>query len=90
MTEGGRSAESRIVYAFRLATARAPLAAETTVLKRIYEHELSIYQKEPQAAKKLLAVGESPVNAKLDQNELAAWSTVASVILNLDETITKG
>ena len=39
--------------------------------------------------KALLHVGESPVNAKLDRVELAAWSTVAEVILNLDETISR-
>ena len=43
-----------------------------------------------EAAKKLLAVGESPRDATLNEAELAAWTTVASTILNLDETITKG
>ena len=38
---------------------------------------------------KLLSVGESPRHKQLDVAELAAWSTVASVILNLDETMTK-
>ena len=38
---------------------------------------------------KLVAVGESPRDKRLDAAELAAWTTVASVILNLDETITK-
>ena len=41
------------------------------------------------AATKLVEVGESARNPKLDVAELAAWTTVASVILNLDETITK-
>ena len=42
-----------------------------------------------QAALKLLSVGESPRDEKLDAAELAAWTMVASVILNLDETVTK-
>ena len=41
------------------------------------------------SAVKLLGVGESPRDRRLDPAELAAWTTVASVILNLDETITK-
>ena len=38
---------------------------------------------------KLVGVGESKVDAKLEPSELAAWTTVASAILNLDETITR-
>jgi len=90
MSEAGASDEAKIIYVFRLATARAPKAMEIAVLKKIHDRELAVFEKDPAAAKKLLAVGESPLNGKLDQNELAAWSTVASVILNLDETITKG
>jgi len=44
---------------------------------------------DPAAAKKLLAVGHSPLPEKLDPAELAAWTTVASLVLNLDETISK-
>ncbi|HWE01383.1 MAG TPA: PSD1 and planctomycete cytochrome C domain-containing protein [Tepidisphaeraceae bacterium] len=90
MSEAGASGEAKIIYAFRLATARAPTPVEIAVLKTIHDRELAVFTKDPAAATKLLAVGESPVNGKLDQNELAAWATVASVILNLDETITKG
>jgi hypothetical protein len=90
MTEGGESNDARIAFAFRLATARMPKAAEIAVLRTIYDRERAIYKKDPGAAKKLLSIGESPRNEKLDQAELAAWTTAASVILNLDETITKG
>jgi hypothetical protein len=38
---------------------------------------------------KLIGVGEAKRNPKLDPAELAAWTTVASTILNMDETITK-
>ncbi|MDB5171677.1 MAG: Protein of unknown function (DUF1553)/Protein of unknown function (DUF1549)/Planctomycete, partial [Phycisphaerales bacterium] len=90
MIEAAAAPEAKIAFAFRLATARAPRAKETAVLRKIYEQQLAVYQKDADAAKKLLSVGESPRNDKLDQAELAAWSTVASVVLNLDETITKG
>jgi hypothetical protein len=49
-----------------------------------------VYCKDGRAALKLLSVGESQRDEKLDVAELAAWTTVASVILNLDETVTKG
>ena len=90
MTEAGAGDEAKIAWLFRLVTARAPTAGEIAVLKRIHDRELAAFQKDAEAAKKLLGVGESPRNEKLDQSELAAWSTVASVVLNLDETITKG
>lgn len=90
ITEGGASPEDRIAFAFRLATARSPRADEVRILKRLLEGELAVYRKDRGAASKLLSVGEAPHDPKLDVAELAAWSTVAGVILNLDETVTKG
>jgi hypothetical protein len=89
MIEAG-SPEERIVLAFRLATARQPSAGEMKVLRRLFDDQWAVFRKDGQAAIKLLAVGESRLNEKLDVAELAAWTTVASVILNLDETVTKG
>jgi hypothetical protein len=89
MTEAA-TPEERIALAFRLATAHRPNAAEAAVLVRVFEAQRTVYRKDRQAALKLLRVGESPRNEKLDVAELAAWTTVASVILNLDETVTRG
>ncbi len=89
MTEAVYS-EERIILAFRLAMARRPKPSELAVLGRIFAKQLEVYRKDGQAALKLLSVGESKRNDKLDVAELAAWTTVASVILNLDETVTKG
>jgi hypothetical protein len=79
----------RIQFAFRLATARVPAAQEIQVLRDLEEKQLSVFRHDLDAARKLLAVGESPVNPKFDPAELAAWTTVSSAILNLDETVTK-
>jgi hypothetical protein len=84
------SVEERITLAFRLATGRRPTTEELAVLRKIFEAQLAVYRKEGKAALKLLEVGESKRNEKLDQAELAAWAMVASVILNLDETVTRG
>jgi hypothetical protein len=87
--EAGRDPAARINFAFRLATARKPSTKERQVLRDLAEREFGGYQRNHDAALKLLRVGEVKFNAKLDPAELAAWTTVASVILNLDETITK-
>jgi hypothetical protein len=50
---------------------------------------LTTYQQDEEAAEQLLSVGESEQAESLDTIQLAAWMGVASVILNLDETITK-
>jgi hypothetical protein len=89
LAEAGRDPKARVRYAFRLATAREPDPQEITVLQAQARQELAHYRRNREAAQKLLAVGESPVNPKLNPAELAAWTMVTSTILNLDETITK-
>jgi Protein of unknown function (DUF1553)/Protein of unknown function (DUF1549)/Planctomycete cytochrome C len=90
LTEAPATTDERIAFAFQLATARPPSSSETAILRRAFDQELAAYRANPATAEKLLAVGESPRNEKLDAAELAAWTTVASMILNLDETVTKG
>jgi hypothetical protein len=89
MIEGGKDAKSRISYAFRLATARKPGAGEVRVLRDLLLKQLARYRRDRQAALTLLSIGQSKWDEKIDAAELAAWTTVASTILNLDETITK-
>ena len=90
LTEGGQTTDERITFAFRLATARTPSVKELAVLRQIVDRQAADYKHDADAALKLVSVGESPRNDKLDVAELAAWTTLASVILNLDETVTKG
>lgn len=89
LTEGGSQPTQRLRHGFRLATARYPETRELTVLKQSLDRNLARYQRDPEAAKKLISAGESPVPAALNPVELAAYTLVANVILNLDETITK-
>ncbi len=90
MTEGGTSPEDRVRYAFRLATARAPRSDEMQVLRATFERHLAQYRKDAAAAASLLEVGDSKPPAEMDRSELAAWTMMANLILNLDETVTKG
>jgi hypothetical protein len=89
MTEGGRNATSRIGFVFRHATARMPSAKEALLLRDLFQRQLAHYRVDKKAALDLLGVGESKWDSRLDASELAAWTIVASAILNLDETITK-
>src|SRR5262249_25154279 len=85
-----KTTDERIGLAFRLTTARKPRTEELTVLRRVYEQQVAVYRKDQQAALKLLGVGESKGDKKLDVAELASWAGIASVVLNLDETVTRG
>ncbi len=89
MKEGGSAPEGRITRAFRLATARAPRPAELRVLLDGYREHLAGYRKDAKAARKLTSIGEAPRDETLDVAELAAYTAVAGVILNLDEVVTK-
>jgi len=89
LTEGGATAPSRLAYGFRRATARAPSPVELQILAKGLERYMKIYRADPKAAGQLLAHGESPRSDKLDAAELAAYASVATILLNLDETTTR-
>jgi hypothetical protein len=89
MREGGASPDERLRFAFRLATARPPNAAEFQALRENWQAQLEYFAKHPANAEKLLKVGEKPADATLNQTELAAYAMAASLILNLDEAITQ-
>ena len=84
----GRSLEQSLELGFRLAVARSPGEAEQAALQRVYEDQRSRYQQDAPAARSLLGAALAPETDAL-LAERAAWFYVASVLLNLDETITK-
>jgi len=86
----GDSTDERIVFAFRLVLARRPSDRELAVLRRVYDKQLAVYRADGDAARALLSVGEAPRDETLNLAELAAWATVSSMLLNLDEAVTRG
>jgi hypothetical protein len=90
LLEGGADARSRLAYAFRLATGRKASDREIEVLLGTLKWQLDEFRQNQAHAEQLLAVGAFKPKAELDKAELAAWTTIASMILNLDETVTKG
>jgi len=89
MRDGGESAEQRITHGFRAVLSRTPKSAELAVLTAAYDRALGEFRSDSAGAAGLLKVGEADADAKLDAASLAAFTTVASTILNLDETVTK-
>jgi mono/diheme cytochrome c family protein len=90
MKESKGNAEADATYAFRLCVARSPQSKETKRLVALYETELAQFKQDPPAALKLATgdLGKPPEGVSVEK--LAAWTVVANVLLNLDETITKG
>jgi hypothetical protein len=90
ITEGGSSDADRATYLFRLATARKPSDAELAVILGTLAKHQAKFATDEEAAKKLIAVGESKPREGLDAKQVAAWTMVANLVLNLDEVLTKG
>ncbi|MEM7232511.1 MAG: DUF1553 domain-containing protein, partial [Planctomycetota bacterium] len=80
---------NRLSATFRRVCSRRPSSRELAVLTRVYEAFLSRYRRDAKAAKALLTTGEGQRDESLSLAEHAAMTLVASMILNLDEAISK-
>src|SRR5438105_4779763 len=85
----GCDADQRLEFGFRTVTARYPSASEKAILKNALERQVAKFKNNPEAAKKLLSVGESPASKSANPSEIAGYTMVASLLLNLDETLNK-
>jgi hypothetical protein len=90
MTEGGKSPDARLTLAFRLATGHSPNERELNILRDALAKMLAAFQKDDAGARSLIHVGAAKSDSSIPAAELAAWTAVANIILNMDETITKG
>jgi hypothetical protein len=87
--EGGADAAAKIQFAYRHAVSRPATPAEVNLLEKLYRHHKKEYAADAKAAEALLKVGDRPMPKEMDLAELAAWTSVARVVLNLHETITR-
>ena len=90
LSEPGKTPKERLSLAFQWCLARPPQADELRSLHKALRKRLAFFSDHPSEADKLLSVGASPIPDGVQKNELAAYSTVARIILNLSEFITKG
>ena len=81
--------ETRIGRMFTLALARQPFEREAASLEGFFKDRMNHYEAAPEEAKALVSVGLAPLTDKVDFSELAAWTAVARVVLNLNETIVR-
>jgi hypothetical protein len=89
MSAGGSTLADKLSYAFEHAVARSPSSAERQALAEIWQQQKTLYSQNQTAAAQLVGQGASVKAEKLDTVEHAAWTALASVLLNLDETITR-
>ncbi|NQZ59736.1 MAG: DUF1553 domain-containing protein, partial [Lentisphaeraceae bacterium] len=89
MRQGGASIKSKINFAFANALARKPAAYTGQLIIKLYEKTLSDFAKNPKKSKQLLNVGDKQRDKSLNLAEHAAWTVIAQLILNLDETLNK-
>ena len=88
--EGGADTAARLRFALKLCTARPPDDAQVKALTALYESELATYRADQNAATELATKPLGPLPANADAAELAAWTVVTNVLLNLDAVLTKG
>jgi hypothetical protein len=89
LSEAAPQTDARLVFAFRRVTARKPSARELALLRDEWQSFYDRYSAAPDAAAKLISIGESKSDANLSPVELAAMTAVANSLLNLDEAVTR-
>ncbi|MEO2021416.1 MAG: PSD1 and planctomycete cytochrome C domain-containing protein [Pirellulaceae bacterium] len=91
MQEGGDTDSARLVHAFRLTLSRSPTQFESSTLLQLLDQSRRRYEESPQEADRVTKVGlaRQKIAAHLKTTEIAAWTTISRVLLNLSETITR-
>ena len=88
LTESAETS-TRIDRAYQLCTSRKANLREHAVIEKLLEDQRQRFTESPENAKQLLEVGESPKAVSITEIDLAAWSVICQMILNLDETLTR-
>jgi Protein of unknown function (DUF1553)/Protein of unknown function (DUF1549)/Planctomycete cytochrome C len=89
LTECLGSTEQRLTWAWQQALQRDPSRDEMHAMQSLLDARLTEYRADTTSADALLKTGLAPVPTELDKAELAAWTHIARVLLNLHETITR-
>jgi hypothetical protein len=87
--EGGTTAGQRVAFGLRACLAREPKSGEAQKLAALAEKELARYKEDSDSATKFVKFAAASDKEQIDSSELAAWTVVANVLLNLDEFVMK-
>ena len=87
--KGGKQDQTKISWAWRAATSRKPSREEIEIVQDLLSQNRKRYAQDPKSAEDLIGFGESEPDAKIKPIELAPWTLVANMILNLDEVVNK-
>jgi mono/diheme cytochrome c family protein len=90
VTEGGATEKKQLAFAFKAVLARQPSSKEASALLELFRDSLKKYLANPAAAKAMARIEGPKDGETVDQAELAAWTVISNVLLNLDEALTKG
>lgn len=85
VAEGGANTDDRIRFAYKVCLAREPDPRDIATLTAVYDKALAYYRVDTQAATKLSTLPLGPAPKDANEPSLAAWTTVANVVMNLDE-----
>ena len=88
--EGGKDTASRVQLGFRLVLSRPPTPDEVRVIERVLRNQLTRFRSDPKRATEFLAVGDTARDDTIDAAEHAAWMVIGQLLLNMDETLTRG
>lgn len=83
------STDSRLTSAFRQVTGRRPSAQEADIMLQALNSHRAAYKSRPEEAAQVISYGDSKADASLDPAELASWTMVTNLLLNLDEAVNK-
>jgi hypothetical protein len=84
-----KSFPDRLDWAFELATGHPADSIRKEVLKDAHTFQNKVFKNEPDRAEELLKIGETPRDKSIPPQEHATWTVLASMILNLDETLNR-
>ena len=87
--KGGKQDQAKISWAWRVATSRNPSRKEIEIVQDLLNQNRKRYAQDLKSAEDLIGFGESEPDAKIKPIELAPWTLVANMILNLDEVVNK-
>jgi hypothetical protein len=88
--EGGKTAEERAGFALRLCLCRPAAPEQVKQVVALFQSEEAHYRKDAKAAQALATEPLGPLLAGMDPAEMAAWTVVANVLLNMDGVMVKG